>query len=266
MSLPLPAMREKCFDKEAAEKAPSGAYFDHSEGADRSKVITNKEDLQWMMGEIQSAYSDKGSSTNTPLDLMMAKCYDKDRDGRGPTQFHKGCNYKGQTVALIELKNGKKIAVFNADQYTSRSGYIQVYQNALMSITERISSTAKDRGYWAMYHSIYDQAAQLIYQPFGVIVSPDVLSVTLSNPGHSYNMWPKSTQQLIGGDGSSNKAYIKHLEVWTLGRSYKTACAGKGPTLTFMHVKVRRCKLDPNLKAPPGFQNLILKRITSLST
>ena len=30
--------------------------------------------------------------------------------------------------------------------------------------------------------------------------------------------------------------------------------------------EVGRCKLDPGLKAPPGFKILILKRITVLST
>jgi len=108
---PVPGMWEKCFDSAApfptstsASTGPKNATY---RGDEQSKIVDNDE-IDWIVGEISADFG-------SPVTALVHKCYDRDIDALTSQEWHAKCNYFGATLTLIELLNGKRIAIFLPD-------------------------------------------------------------------------------------------------------------------------------------------------------
>jgi len=116
---PVPGMWKQCFDSAApfpartsASTGPKNATY---RGDEQSKIVDNDE-IDWIVGEISADFG-------SPVTALVHKCYDRDVDALTSQEWHAKCNYFGATLTLIELINGKRIALFLPDSMDGKSGW-----------------------------------------------------------------------------------------------------------------------------------------------
>jgi len=147
------------------------------------------------------------------------RCYQKTVDGATSTIFHNNCDYKGESVVIIKLDNGRKFGGYAGLAWKSRNGFSQTNSSFLFSIDN-------DKKYMLGYYpesSMYDHSS---YGPtFGnghdIYVNSSMNIQYINFPyAFSYNgnggpsAPSNAAAQELAGIDLVTTATIMELEVW----------------------------------------------------